>query len=111
MLATPPGPWPPWTSGDQTRCTSSRESARNVGFSHKNSANCKSVSVVRPPTGAKWLTGGREALVAMSRVCRAGGHQVLDAVEKQAIRQVVLDHRLGDLGLTGPRGRLPELET
>ncbi|MET8453669.1 IS630 family transposase [Streptomyces sp. NPDC005209] len=50
---------------------------------------------------AKWLAGGREALVAQPRGRRAGEHQVLDVVEQQAIRQAVLDHRPCDLGLAG----------
>jgi transposase len=49
----------------------------------------------------KWLAGGREALVAQPRGRRVGEHQVLDAVEQQAIRQAVLDHRPCDLGLAG----------
>ncbi|MFE2498999.1 helix-turn-helix domain-containing protein [Streptomyces scopuliridis] len=36
---------------------------------------------------AKWLTGGRGALVAQPRGRRVGEHQVLDTVEQQAIRQ------------------------
>lgn len=50
---------------------------------------------------AKWLAGGREALVAQPRGRRVGEHQVLDAVEQQAVRQAVLDHRPCDLGLAG----------
>ncbi|GHH82154.1 hypothetical protein GCM10017771_05580 [Streptomyces capitiformicae] len=50
---------------------------------------------------AKWLAGGREALVARPRGRRVGEHQVLDAVEQQAIRQAVLNHRPCDLGLAG----------
>lgn len=50
---------------------------------------------------AKWPAGGREALVAQPRGRRVGEHQVLDAVEQQAIRQAVLDHRPCDLGLAG----------
>ncbi|MFF8196591.1 winged helix-turn-helix domain-containing protein, partial [Streptomyces bobili] len=50
---------------------------------------------------AKWLAGGREALVARPRGLRVGEHQVLDAVEQQAVRQAVLDHRPGGLGLAG----------
>lgn len=42
---------------------------------------------------AKWLAGGREALVAQPRGRRVGEHQVLDTAEQQAIRQAVLDHR------------------
>ncbi len=48
----------------------------------------------------KWLAGGREALVGRPRGRRVGEHQVLDAVEQQAIRQAVLD-RPCDLGLAG----------
>jgi transposase len=50
---------------------------------------------------AKWLAGGREALLAQSRGRRVGEHQVLDAAEQQAIRQAVLDHRPCELGLAG----------
>ncbi|TRO58548.1 winged helix-turn-helix domain-containing protein, partial [Streptomyces sp. IB201691-2A2] len=50
---------------------------------------------------AKWLAGGREALVAQPRGRRVGEHQVLDAVGQQAVRQAVLDHRPCDLGLAG----------
>ena len=50
---------------------------------------------------AKWLAGGREALVAQPRGRRVGEHQVLGAVEQQAVRQAVLDHRPCDLGLAG----------
>ena len=42
---------------------------------------------------AKWLAGGREALVAQPRGGRVGEHQVLNTVEQQAIRQAVLDYR------------------
>lgn len=48
---------------------------------------------------AKWLAGGREALVAQPRGRRVGEHQVLDAVEQQAVRQAVVDHRPCDLGV------------
>ncbi|MDX3641974.1 hypothetical protein P1P70_21640 [Streptomyces sp. MB09-02B] len=50
---------------------------------------------------AKWLAGGREALEAQPRGRRVGEHQVLDAVEQQATRQAVLDHRHCELGLAG----------
>jgi transposase len=50
---------------------------------------------------AKWLAGGREALVAQPRGRRPGDHHVLGAVEQQAVRQAVLDHRPCDLGLAG----------
>ncbi|MDO0935040.1 IS630 family transposase [Streptomyces sp. DG2A-72] len=50
---------------------------------------------------AKWLASGREAFVAQPRGRRVGEHQVLDAVEQQAIRQALLDHRPCDLGLAG----------
>lgn len=50
---------------------------------------------------AKWLAGGREALVARPCGRRVGDHQLLDAVEQQAVRQAVLDHRPCDLGLAG----------
>ncbi|MGJ5803042.1 IS630 family transposase [Streptomyces europaeiscabiei] len=50
---------------------------------------------------AKWLAGGREALVTQPRGRRLGEHQVLDAVEQQVVRQAVLDHRPCDLGLAG----------
>lgn len=50
---------------------------------------------------ARWLTGGREALLARSRGRRIGDHQVLSEAEQQAVRQAVLDHRPCDLGLTG----------
>ncbi|GAA4329269.1 hypothetical protein GCM10023086_58320 [Streptomyces venetus] len=36
---------------------------------------------------AKWLAGGREALVAQPRGRRVGEHQVLGETEQQAIRQ------------------------
>ena len=49
---------------------------------------------------AKWQAGG-EALVTRPRGRRVGEHQVLDAVEQQAVRQAVLDHRPCDLGLAG----------
>lgn len=52
---------------------------------------------------AKWLAGGREALVAQPRGRRAGEHQDLDEAEQQAIRQTVLDHRPCD---PGPAGQL-----
>ncbi|WP_327398836.1 winged helix-turn-helix domain-containing protein [Streptomyces sp. NBC_01288] len=50
---------------------------------------------------AKWLAGGRGALVAQPRGRRAGEHQVLSEVAQQAVRQAVLDHRPCDVGLTG----------
>jgi transposase len=50
---------------------------------------------------ARWLTGGREALVAQPHGRRPGEHQVLDTIEQQAIRQAVLDQRPCDLGLAG----------
>ncbi|TRO55299.1 helix-turn-helix domain-containing protein [Streptomyces sp. IB201691-2A2] len=50
---------------------------------------------------AKWLAGGREALVAQPCGRRVGEHQVLDAVGQRAVRQAVLDHRPCDLGLAG----------
>ncbi|WP_409473352.1 IS630 family transposase [Streptomyces sp. HC307] len=50
---------------------------------------------------AKWLAGGREALVARPRGRRVGEHQLLGEVEQQAVRQAVLDHRPCDLGLAG----------
>ncbi|WP_438818574.1 IS630 family transposase [Streptomyces brasiliscabiei] len=50
---------------------------------------------------AKWLAGGREALVAQPRGRRVGEHQILGEVEQQAVRQAVLDHRPCDLGLAG----------
>ncbi|KUN91617.1 helix-turn-helix domain-containing protein [Streptomyces caeruleatus] len=50
---------------------------------------------------AKWWAGGRETLVAQPRGRRVDEHQILDAVEQQAIRQTVLDYRLCDLGLSG----------
>ncbi|MFI1730533.1 winged helix-turn-helix domain-containing protein [Streptomyces acidicola] len=48
-----------------------------------------------------WLVGWREALAAQPCGRRVGKHQVLDAVEQQAIRQAVLDHRPCDLRLSG----------
>ncbi|MEU2113908.1 IS630 family transposase [Streptomyces sp. NPDC019507] len=51
---------------------------------------------------AKWLAGGREALVAQPRGRPVGEYQVLKAVEQQAVeQQAVLDHRPCDLGLAG----------
>ncbi|KPI00649.1 Winged helix-turn helix domain containing protein [Actinobacteria bacterium OK074] len=50
---------------------------------------------------AKWLAGGREALVTQPRGRRVGEHQVLNEVEQQAVRQAVLDHRPCDVGLAG----------
>ncbi|MEU9015963.1 IS630 family transposase [Streptomyces sp. NPDC048479] len=50
---------------------------------------------------AKWLEGGRQALVCRPRGRRPGEHQVLDEAEQQAIRQAVLDHCPCDLGLSG----------
>lgn len=50
---------------------------------------------------AKWLAGGREALVAQQCGRRVGKHQLLDAVEQQTVRQAVLEHRPCDLGLAG----------
>ncbi|WP_309060062.1 helix-turn-helix domain-containing protein [Streptomyces sp.] len=50
---------------------------------------------------AKWLAGGCKALAAQPRGRRPGEHQTLDAVEQQAIRQAVLDHRPCDPGLAG----------
>ncbi|MGJ5798013.1 transposase [Streptomyces europaeiscabiei] len=47
------------------------------------------------------VAGEREALVAQPHGRRGGEHQVLDAVEEQAVRQAVLDHRPCDLGLAG----------
>lgn len=49
--------------------------------------------------GAKWLAGGRGALVAQSRGRRDGEHQLLSEVEQQPVRQAVLDHRPCDVGL------------
>ncbi|MFD3377424.1 MULTISPECIES: helix-turn-helix domain-containing protein [unclassified Streptomyces] len=60
---------------------------------------------------AKWLACGRQALAARPRGRRVGVHQVLDAVEQQAIQQAVLDHRPCDLGLAGSCGRGPEWGT
>lgn len=48
---------------------------------------------------AKWLAGGRGALVAQPRGRRVGEHQLLSEVEQQAVRQAVLDHRPCDVGL------------
>ncbi|MGI5413971.1 helix-turn-helix domain-containing protein [Streptomyces chartreusis] len=50
---------------------------------------------------AKRLSDGRVALMAQPRGRRVGDHQVLDAVEQQALRQTVLDHRPCDLGPAG----------
>ena len=57
---------------------------------------------------AKWRAGGREALVAQPRGRRVGEHQLLDAVEQQAVRQAVLDHRPCDLVWRGSCGRAPQ---
>jgi transposase len=61
---------------------------------------------------AKWLAGGRQALLAQPRGRRPGEHQVLDTAEQQAIRQAILDHRPCDVGLSGQlwtRGLVGEL--
>ncbi|WP_444544973.1 helix-turn-helix domain-containing protein [Streptomyces flaveus] len=50
---------------------------------------------------AKWLAGGREALVSQPRGRRVGAHQLLGEAEQQAIRQAMLDHRPCDLSLAG----------
>lgn len=50
---------------------------------------------------AKWLAGGRDALLARPRGKRVGEHQVLSDAEQQAIRQAILDHQPCDLGLAG----------
>jgi transposase len=50
---------------------------------------------------AKWLAGGREALVVQPRGRRVGEHQLLGEAEQEAIRQALLDHWLCDLGLAG----------
>ncbi|MGY3785359.1 helix-turn-helix domain-containing protein [Streptomyces antibioticus] len=42
---------------------------------------------------AKWLAGGREALVMRPRGKPVGVHQVLGEAEQAAVRQAVLDHR------------------
>lgn len=47
----------------------------------------------------KWLAGGRTRGPAAE--APGGEHQVLDAVEQQAVRQAVLDHCPCDLGLAG----------
>ncbi|WP_443741627.1 IS630 family transposase [Streptomyces murinus] len=49
---------------------------------------------------AKWLAGGREALVMRPRGKPVGVHQVLDEAEQAAVRQAVLDHRPCDMGLS-----------
>lgn len=48
-----------------------------------------------------WQAGGREALVMRPRGEPVGVHQVLGEVERAAVRQAVLDHRLCDVGLSG----------
>ncbi|MEW1914304.1 IS630 family transposase, partial [Kitasatospora sp. NPDC085895] len=50
---------------------------------------------------AKWLAGGREALIGRPRGRRVGEHQVLSEAEQAAVRQAVLDHQPCDLGLSG----------
>lgn len=50
---------------------------------------------------AKWQAGGRDALTARPRGRRVGWHQVLSGVEQAAVRQAILDHLPGDLGLVG----------
>ncbi|MGX1248369.1 transposase [Streptomyces ambofaciens] len=50
---------------------------------------------------AKWLAGGREALVTRPRGKPVGVHQVLGEAEQAAVRQAVLDHRPCDVGLSG----------
>ncbi|OSC50864.1 IS630 family transposase, partial [Streptomyces sp. 4F] len=50
---------------------------------------------------AKWLAGGREALVMRPRGKPVGVHQVLGEAEQGAVRQAVLDHRPCDVGLSG----------
>lgn len=50
---------------------------------------------------AKWLSGGRETLIARPRGRRTGEHQLLSAAEQQTLRQAVLDYRPRDLGLAG----------
>jgi transposase len=61
---------------------------------------------------AKWVAGGREALVAQPRGRSVGEHQALSGAEQAAIRQAVLEHRPCDLGLHGQlwtRGQVGEL--
>lgn len=48
---------------------------------------------------AKWLAGGREALIGRPRGRRVGEHQVLSEAERAAVRQAVLDHQPCELGL------------
>ncbi|GAA3289596.1 hypothetical protein GCM10020295_01810 [Streptomyces cinereospinus] len=50
---------------------------------------------------AKWLAGGRDALVMRPRGKPVGVHQVLGEAEQAAVRQAVLDHRPCDVGLSG----------
>ncbi|WP_455583821.1 IS630 family transposase [Kitasatospora cineracea] len=50
---------------------------------------------------AKWLAGGREALIGRPRGRRIGEHQVLSEAEQAAVRQAVLDHQPCELGLAG----------
>ncbi|MFJ9847718.1 IS630 family transposase [Kitasatospora sp. NPDC101155] len=50
---------------------------------------------------AKWLGGGRDALVARPRGRQVGEHQALSEAEQAAVRQAVLDHQPCDLGLRG----------
>ncbi|MGY3787013.1 helix-turn-helix domain-containing protein [Streptomyces antibioticus] len=50
---------------------------------------------------AKWLAGGREALVMRPRGKPVGVHQVLGEAEQAAVRQAVLDHRPCEVGLGG----------
>ncbi|MGW4895711.1 IS630 family transposase [Kitasatospora sp. NPDC004240] len=50
---------------------------------------------------AKWLDGGREALIGRPRGQRVGEQQVLSEAEQAAVRQAVLDHQPCELGLSG----------
>ncbi|MFM9797025.1 IS630 family transposase [Streptomyces turgidiscabies] len=50
---------------------------------------------------AKWMSGGRETLMARPRGRRTGDHQLLSAAQQQRLRQAVLDYRPCDLGLAG----------